>query len=350
MGIESLNSSPAIPMDNTPSMKSIEGEVQEIVSEIAPLFRSDSNLSVGSTRRTEEGDEVPDTEDVDQLDPADLEKINANNVDLEALIAKLQAETDKAQLESAMERIDSLKCQMSASHANTMTKVLESIDAIYEQEKSAKLQKALGWLGVVMAFAMVAITVCTGGSTAAIALAVIGAVLATVNLALTDTGVMDDLINWMADMVQQNAERLAEAAGESSGMTREEAEARAEIAVAIVEAVIAVVMIAVGAVAGGGGAISKGAKIAMIVAGATMAAAGIAAGGYATYANYEAAMAQGDVTEDKAIMKKHQAMLDQESEALKQLLQQLSDSMGAIFELLDAKQKMLNVALMNIGA
>jgi len=327
-------------------------ELQAAVNEVAPLLGGlDTNLNVMETRSSDKTRSKSDLSDVPVLDEADAARLGADPVDLEALLAYLQADSDEAQLKASKDRIESLQGQLSAAHQNSMDKINESIEAMKEQEKSAKLSQVMGWLGVVLAVAMAVVSVLTCGAGAAVC-ACIGAALAVTMQVLNETGAMEDIVKAVADFVQDCAVFFT-----GSEVSSAEADAIAEIIIAAIEIAIAIVCTVCSCGAGGGGALkniseatAKAIKTACAVTGAAFTCAGIGSSVYSTVANYDATMSQADVTEMQGILKKLQTMLDEESEDLQQLIQQLMNSLSAVTDLLASKQDALNEISMNIGA
>lgn len=348
MGIEGVNNQQQIAQ---PTAMPAESEVQEIVAEVAPLLSADTNLSVAETRATDKGQRTRELKDVPEIDEADMELLRQCAVDLEALLAYLQADQDEAQLLAAKARIQSLQGQLAAAHEESMNKVNESIDAMKEQEKSAKLNKILGWLGVVMAVAMAVVSVLTCGGAAAVC-ACVCAGLAVGMQVLNETGAMDDLVDAIAKFVQDCAVFF------SGGKVSEaEAEAIAQMIIAAVEIAIAIACTVCSMGGGGAGVLKdlteetlKTIKTACLVVGTTFSVAGIGGGIYGGVASYEANSAQADVTEMQGVLKKLQTMLDEETEEMQQLIQQLMDSLGAVMDLLNSKQDAISEITMNIGA
>lgn len=350
MGIESVNNQQVqqTSVSMTADVAATDAAVQTAAAEVAPLFSSDSNLNVQESKRADDKTTKDvETTDAPVLDDAVIELLQACNVDLEALIAKLQAETEESQVASSKERIESLQGQMEAQQQISMDKISEQIDAMKEAENAAVLQNALGWLGVVIAAAALILTCVTGGGAAAIAFAAVGLAVSLTTQTLNQTGVMEDLVNMLADSLMES----------NSELSSQEAKAAAELIIAAVELAVSLVCIvgsAASALTKTAGKISekamKAVKVTSTVLQAVMSGVGIGANAYAGKANYDAGMASADVKDAEAVLQKLQKLLDDESEDLQLLIQQLMDSMSAVTDLLASKQDALKQITMNIGA
>jgi len=351
MGIEGIgNNQPQINPEQLSPLVS-DKVLEKVIGEVAPLLNAAGNLNVRESRGTDKNtNTVLVSDDVPEIDDVKRELLERLAVDLEALIALLQADTTKSQIQSTKDRIESLQGQLKQQHEETMAKINESLDELKDQYESYVAQKVLGWLGVLVAVAMAVLSVVTcGGATAAFA--VVGAVIAVGLQVLNETGVMEDLMKAIADSLK------------SSGMSSTKAEALAQLFVAMIQLALSLVGVVGGAVCAYKGVaatgkalvqlsakVMKGIQIAQAVTGGVMSAAGMAASGAATAINYKASETQAELTELQAILKKLQTTLEEEEEDLKELLQQLANCTSAVADLLIAKQDWIQENAMNISA
>ncbi len=322
-----------------------EAQVQQAVAEIAPLFGSNPSVSVQETRRVEGSTTVRELSDVPELDDADAAILSGVSSDLEALIALLQAQQDEKTIQATRARIESLKGQLTAHHEQTMNKVNESIDEIKKQEKAALANKILGWLGAVFAVVVAVALVCTVGGAAA-AFAVVGAAIGLASMTLSETGVTDKIVKAISESIKNDHPEWSKAA----------CDAWAQGIMAGVQIALSIACIAGGGFASAGtglvqasDAVMKGVRVGMTVTNAAMSTAGLASSAAATAINYQAAEKQADVTDMQQLLVQLQTLLDQESDDLKVLLEQLNNALASVIELLESKQETLNNISQQIG-
>lgn len=352
MAINSVNNNPnVVPTQLPPDAEKI---VEKVVEEILPLFGGD-NLEVTEPRPVHgKGREKREVREIPELDDVDVAMLEGIAADLEAVIAFLQAEQDEKTIEATKARINALKGQLEANHKATMDKVSEAIDKMKQQEKAALANKILGWLGVVVAVVVAVALAVTGAGAVVAGFAIAGAVLSATMMGLTEGGVMDKLAKAIADDIQKH----------HPDWSKETCMMFAQLSVAAIQVGVSLTCIIGGGVAAARAAgsaatkalidvstnVLKGIRIGSMVANGVMATGSIAASGAATGINYAAGMKQAEVTEMQQFLVELQAFLDQESEDLKELLDQLANALGAILDLLQSKQDTLNEIDGNIGA
>ena len=344
MGIEGI-SNPSVqqPIQRTAVN---ETQVQQAVAEIAPLFGSGQSVNVQETRRVEGSAVKRELTDIPELDDADAALLSGISADLEALIALLQAEQDEKAVQATRTRIESLKGQMQAHHEQTMNKVNESIEEIKKQEKSALANKILGWLGAVVAVVVAVAMVCTVGGAAA-GFAVAGAAIGLASMALSEAGVTDKIVKAISESIKNDHPEWSKAA----------CDAWAQGIMAGIQIALSIACLAGGSFASAGSgvvqvsdAVMKGVRVGMTVTNSALGAAGLASSAAATAINYQAAEKQSEVTDMQQLLVQLQTMLDQESDDLKVLLEQLNNALASVIELLESKQETLNDISRQIGA
>lgn len=331
-----------------PLFQPTEEALAQAVAEIQPLFGSDPNVQVSQSAgaaRVDGMKKKPETKDIPEVDEPDAALL-AIEADLEALIALLTAEQDEKTLEITKKRIESLQSQIEQHHTTTMKKVNESLDEMKKQEDAALANKIFGWLGVAVACIMAAVMVCTVGGAAA-AVAVVGAAVAITLQTLNETGVMEKLAKAISDSMAKTF----------PNMSKEARDAWAQGIVAGISIALTLPTLIGGNYAAAGvglmnvtQATMKTVRTVMLVANSIMTAAGLAGSTAGTIINYKAQEKQADVTETQKLLLELQTALEQEQADLEELLRRLQDAFGAVIDLLQSKQDVLNEISMNLGA
>ncbi len=271
----------------------------------------------------------------------------AAKADLEALVAYLQMAMDEQQAEVQAKRIDSLKGQLKSAHDSQMDKINESIEKAREQEKAAKAQRALSWLGAIFAvFVAVVVTVCTGGAAAAFAIA--GAALAVGSLIMSETGADKKLLKAMSASIRDDF-----------GCSKQTADAWAQGIYGAVQLVLGLTCAIGGGAAAAGGAqgmVKLGTtaanvlKYAQSIGGGLMGVTGMATTAASTALGYQAGVSQAEATEAQAVLDKLMKFLEESEEELQAILEQLMNAGGALMELLESKTDTLNRITQEIGS
>ncbi len=267
-------------------------------------------------------------------DPADLQQLEAN---LEKLLAYLQLDNEERQAEMAKERIEIQKDTLATEHKERGEKIKETIEKMDEAAKSRLANRIFGWLGailaVVAAVVAVGVAIASGGAGAVAAgFAVAGAIVAVTNLVLSETGVMDKMVESLAKSLKE------------SGMSNEKAQLWASL-------IINLTFMAASLVCGFGGmgasiaqlskaavqsvsAVARAIQTASTIANSTVGVGGLAAGIANTVTGYNSQMSEADVTELARIIAELQRRLDESEEELQALLEAIQNNLGQIAELL----------------
>ena len=330
----------------------LSSKAAETVKEIASLLGG-RNVSVNTNQRTDgtETGKPTGSTGVPALDnPADLKQIEAN---LEKLISYLQMDNDERQTQMAQDRIEMQKDSLDAERNNRKEKIDKSLKDMDKAAESRKASKIFGWLMTALAVvAAVVACVATGGLAIG---PVIGAGIAIACQVLNETGVMDKI-------VQKLAEGL-----EKLGLSKQAAQIVAQVLITV-----AIMAASLGAGLAGGGAhavssVAKGVadsvkglqvtveamdKIRAAVA-LTMTIVGIGsavAGGVGAYNGYKAGMSQAEVSETEKYITALKQRLDECEEELEQILQQLQQAISQTAEILSSATDTQTEIANNMGA
>ncbi len=130
----------------------------------------------------------------------DIPDTKLDAADLSVLILKLQNENAEKQISVSAKLIKANKDKMKAQHDERIKKIMESIEKAEKAQKAGKLGKIFGWIATGIAVvAAIAACVATGG----LALGpVIGAVMAVTMLALSETGVMNKMMEGLVNILK----------------------------------------------------------------------------------------------------------------------------------------------------
>ncbi len=283
------------------------------------------------------------------LDEAD--EALAAKADLEALVAYLQMEMNEQQSKVQAQRIESLKGQLTSAHSVQMDKINESIEKALEQERTAKAQRVLSWIGMIFSVVVAAVvTVTTGGLAAGFAIA--GAALAVSSLAMSEFGADKAIMK-----------KLAESIKEDFGCDKQTAEAWAQGIYGGIELILGLTC-AIGGGVSAAKAIGKSADLAVkigtkaatfvkygqSIGGSAMKVTSMTTTAFAMGYGYAAGRAQADATEVQAILDKLQRFLEESEEELQEILQQLMNMGSQVMALLESKTDTLNKIAQEIGS
>ena len=346
MDINLNGSIPQMPLQ--PAVDDITAKAAQAVEHITSILSANGNMQVSQTKGVDGSQSRVGTTSVPVLDDPDEAK--ALKADLEALLAYLQMEMDEKQAEVQTKRLNSLKGELKSAHDSQMAKIDETIKTAKEQEKAAKAQRALSWLGAIFACAVaVVVTLCTGGLAAGFAIA--GAALAVSSLIMSETGADRKIMKAMSKSLQENF-----------GLNKQKADAWAQGIYGAVELVLGLTCASGGGVSaaraaakGVHGIVKLGVTAARVVSltqgigGGVLNAASMSATAASTALGYQAGMKQADATEAQAILDKLQKFLEESEEDLQNLLQQITNTGAALMELLESKTDTLNKITQEIG-
>ncbi|MBR1588118.1 MAG: type III secretion system translocon subunit SctE [Kiritimatiellae bacterium] len=330
----------------------LSGKAAETVKEVVSLLGG-RNVSVNTTERTgnaETGRPIGAT-GVPALDnPADIKQIEAN---LEKLISYLQMDNEERQTAMAKDRIEIQKDSLDAERKSRSEKIDKALKDMDKAAESRKASKIFGWLMTALAVvAAVVACIATGGLAIG---PVVGAGIAIACQVLNETGVMDKIV-----------EKLAKGL-EGLGMSKQAAQILAQVLITVA---IMAASLGTGLAGGGAAAISntiKGAtqaahavkiaaetmdkiRTAVAIASMVVGLASTITGGVASYRNFNAGMAQADVSETEKFIAALKQRLDESEEELKQILLQLQAAVAQVAEMLSSATDTSNEIAQNLGA
>ena len=316
----------------------------QIVKDVAALLGG-RNVSVDTNARvdsTETGRPTGATGIPALDDPADIKQIEQN---LEKLLSYLQMDNEERQTEMAKDRINIQKDTLDAERKTRSEKIEKSLKDMDKAAESRKASKIFGWIMTALAVvAAVVACIATGGLAVG---PVIGAGIAIACQVLSETGVMDKIV-----------EKLAKGL-EDAGLSKQAAQILAQV---LITAAIMAASLGAGFAGGGGAALSnvvKGAsdsiqtieriRAAIAVATLVIGIGSTAAGGAAAYQGYKAGESQADVSETNKFITALQQRLDECEEELEQILQQLQNVLGQVAQLLTSATNTSSEIANNLG-
>ena len=322
----------------------LSDKATQAIKDIAAILGG-RNVSVNTNARVENGEtgRATGATNVPALDdPADLKQLEAN---LEKLISYLQMDNEERQAQMAKDRINLQKDALETERQGRSEKIEKSLKDMDKAAESRKASKIFGWLMTALAVvAAVVACVATGG----LALGpVIGAGIAIACQVLSETGVMDKIV-----------EKLAKGL-ESLGMSKQAAQILAQV---LITAAIMAASLGAGFAGGGGAALSnvvKGAsdsiqtieriRAAVAIATLVVGVGGTVAGGVSAYQGYKAGLSQAEVSETNKYITALQQRLSECEEELEQILQQLQNVLGQVAELLTSATNTSSEIANNLG-
>ena len=316
----------------------------QTVKDVAAILGG-RNVSVNTNARVENGEtgRAAGATNVPALDdPADLKQLEAN---LEKLISYLQMDNEERQAQMAKDRINLQKDALETERKGRSEKIEKSLKDMDKAAESRKASKIFGWLMTALAVvAAVVACVATGGLAVG---PVIGAGIAIACQVLSETGVMDKIV-----------EKLAKGL-ESLGMSKQAAQILAQV---LITAAIMAASLGAGFAGGGGAAVSnvvKGAsdsiqtieriRAAVAIATLVVGVGGTVAGGVSAYQGYKAGLSQAEVSETNKDITALQQRLSECEEELEQILQQLQNVLGQVAELLTSATNTSSEIANNLG-
>ena len=316
----------------------------QAVKEVAALLGSRS-VNVAATAAAPKGEAgtVAGPTGAPSLDNPDDEK--AKEADLEKLIAYLQLANEKEQAEQAKNRIEVMKGELEAEHADRQKKIQKSLDDMDAAARAKTRSSIFGWLmtGLAILGAVVA-CVATGGLAVG---AVIGAGIALGAQILNETGVMEKIVGGLSDALQ------------SLGMSKMAADIVAQIAVTLVIIAASLGAGAAGGVVGAsqltstiGKALQAGAQLikpALAIGTSVVGVVSTASSGVGAYQGYKSGMSQADLTETQKYMQIIRQRLDESEEELQAILEQIQSLVGQIAQLLSSESDTVNEIAMQMG-
>ena len=297
----------------------VSEKTKELLRDVAAILSS-NNVKVtnqgGNTDGTTEKKTSGATSTPALDNPDDLKAVQEN---LEKLIAYLKLDNDERQSEMAKDRIETQKATFEREHANRQEKIKETINKMEEAERTRKAQRVFGWLMAALAV-VVAVVACVATGGLAVG-PVIGAIVAVGCQVLSETGVMDDI-----------TEKLAEALEPAFG--KEASKIIAQVAICL-----AILAVSLGTGFAGASAIAEGAKaVANVIRVATtvigLAALGTSVAGVVQ--NYKAGTTQADLTETEKFLAILKQRMEESEEELNKILQAIQNSISQIADMLSS--------------
>ena len=322
----------------------LSDKATQAVKDVAAILGG-RNVSINTNARVENGEtgRAPGATNVPALDnPADVKQLEAN---LEKLISYLQMDNEERQAQMAKDRINLQKDALETERQGRSEKIEKSLKDMDKAAESRKASKIFGWLMTALAVvAAVVACVATGGLAVG---PVIGAGIAIACQVLSETGVMDKIV-----------EKLAKGL-ESLGMSKQAAQILAQV---LITAAIMAASLGAGFAGGGGAAVSnvvKGAsdsiqtieriRAAVAIATLVVGVGGTVAGGVSAYQGYKAGLSQAEVSETNKYITALQQRLSECEEELEQILQQLQNVLGQVAQLLTSATNTSNEIANNLG-
>jgi hypothetical protein len=317
--------------------KEVLGKALEVLAGAnVKIMRTDDTSATGvGEKKTTGATNVPSLDN-----PADLKQLEQN---LEKLLSYLQMDNEERQTEMAKDRIEIQKDTIDTERKNRSEKIDKSLKDMDKAAESRKASKVFGWLMTALAVvAAVVACVATGGLAVG---PVVGAGIAIACQVLNETGVMDKIVEKLAEGLQ------------GLGMSKQAAQIMAQVLITVA---IMAASLGSGLAGGGASAVSnaiKGAaeameKVRAAIAIATMivGAASTITGGVGAYQNYQAGMSQADVKETEKVIAALKQRLEESEEELEAILQQLQAAVAQVAELLSSATNTSDEIAQNIGA
>ena len=369
MAIEMNTGKAAMPQGVYESLSKLSGneaaELKEVVGRAMEVLaganlkvsKSDTAGAEGTAEKKTTG-----STNVPALDnPADSNQVAAN---LEKLISYLQLDNEERQAAMAKDRIEIQQNTLDGEHKDRMAQIDDSIKKMKEAESASKWSRFFGWVGAILSVvAAVAVTIVSGGTAAAFAIA--GAVLAVTALTMNETGAMDKL-----------TEKLAKHMQESYGWSKSKAQLFASLVCNLSIAVLSLGCSVGGMVAGFAAAAAAASNAAaavntantvtkvagmsvetaktvqnvITIANTSVGAASLLAGGLNTYYTKRSEDSKADTTELQKFITQLQQRLDECEEELEQLLEQLESNIGTVAQMISSSTDTSDEIARNLGA
>jgi hypothetical protein len=334
----------------------IQGVGVQITENTSSMRMSGVKLH-GAPSKTVDLNEVP------ELDDEDVRGLVEILEDLEKLLAELKGESTEEQIAAAKERVASLKSKLLQQQSERLNKIDESMQKIDEANRAKQIQEASKWMnialaivGAVIAIAAAVAAVVTAGSTLGIVVAVfacIGAAASTANTGLTiyQEAASDSI---KQDIKDKAAEYREQGMGAAEAMKKATEDVTDKFLIASI--VLSGVSIVCGLVGSAGSAAGSAARVLssiQTITGGLSLAGGILstiATNNANDANYDAQMTEAELARLEALIEKLKKALEEDSDEIKALLQQLMEAMAELSKLLESAQETTDEITNGIGA
>lgn len=304
-----------------------------------------------------------DINEVPELDDEDVRGLVEILEDLEKLIAELKGEATEEQIAAAKERVANLKSKLLQQHSERLNKIEDSMQKIQEAADARHIQEASKWMnialavvGAVIAIACAVAAVVTAGSSLGIAVAVfacIGAAASTANAALTiyQEAAKDSI---QQDIKDKAAEYREQGMGAAEAMKKATEDVTDKFMIASL--VLSGVSIVCGLVGSAGSAAGSAARVLSmlqtVTGGLSMVGGifGVVSSNNANDADYDAQKTQADIARLEALLEKLKKALEEDSDEIKALLQQLMEAMAELSQLLESAQETTDAIASETGA
>jgi len=334
----------------------IQGVGVQITENVSSMRMSGVKLH-GAPSKTVDLNEIP------ELDDEDVRGLVEILEDLEKLLAELKGESTEEQIAAAKERVASLKSKLLQQQSERLNKIDESMQKIDEANRAKQIQEASKWMnialaivGAVIAIAAAVAAVVTAGSTLGIVVAVfacIGAAASTANTGLTiyQEAASDSI---KQDIKDKAAEYREQGMGSAEAMKKATEDVTDKFLIASI--VLSGVSIVCGLVGSAGSAAGSAARVLssiQTITGGLSLAGGILstiATNNANDANYDAQMTEAELARLEALIEKLKKALEEDSDEIKALLQQLMEAMAELSKLLESAQETTDEITNGIGA
>jgi len=334
----------------------IQGVGVQITENTSSMRMSGVKLH-GAPSKTVDLNEIP------ELDDEDVRGLVEILEDLEKLLAELKGESTEEQIAAAKERVASLKSKLLQQQSERLNKIDESMQKIDEANRAKQIQEASKWMnialaivGAVIAIAAAVAAVVTAGSTLGIVVAVfacIGAAASTANTGLTiyQEAASDSI---KQDIKDKAAEYREQGMGAAEAMKKATEDVTDKFLIASI--VLSGVSIVCGLVGSAGSAAGSAARVLssiQTITGGLSLAGGILstiATNNANDANYDAQMTEAELARLEALIEKLKKALEEDSDEIKALLQQLMEAMAELSKLLESAQETTDEITNGIGA
>ena len=277
-----------------------------------------------------------------------------------AMVAEIQAKIGELQKNASAEGIQAQKLEMEDAHKKEAERIKEMLAKIEKSQKSGLFGKYVGWFGAIVGVigALIA-TVATGGAAAPVlAIALLGLTM----MILQETGAMEKIVNFLAENPALLFAILAPlgpiglaGAGLLTGLIEGGAidADQAKMAIQLTFAAAMLIVSIAGMVATGGAsatdALFKSVGLfGQIVGGVAQVGAGASGIAQSAY-SYQAAQLDADAKEMKAWLAKLQAMLDEEMDRLREIIEKLNGGIADASDVLSDIADSNRAVISNMG-
>lgn len=245
-------------------------------------------------------------------------------------MAELQAELGNLQVKVSHEDISSKKITLQRENDRQMEKIKDCISKLAEANKSSFWGKLFGWIGTIVGvIAATLATIATGGAAAPmLAVALVGLTM----MILQETGAMDKIVDWMAENLICPALKAMK-----FDVDKDKVKMGIQVWLAVVMLVLSITTMVASGGASASGTFGAFTKIGGIIGqgvGQFTSLGGTTANLTAGIETYETELAKASMTEDRAWITKLQQMIQEESERMQQMIEQLNQGVVNVSKML----------------